>query len=52
MVAIRPDAPETLFAGTNGGVFKSTNGGRSWTAVRLVQTEAAADPPTDPVPAR
>jgi hypothetical protein len=28
-----PSAPATLYAGTPGGVFKSTNGGGSWTAI-------------------
>jgi len=28
-----PSAPATLYAGTGGGVFKSSNGGQSWTAV-------------------
>ena len=33
-LAIDPVAPATLYAGTDsGGVFKSTNGGESWTAV-------------------
>ena len=29
-LAIDPSTPATLYAGTNGGVFKSTNGGASW----------------------
>ena len=33
-LAIDPSNPATLYAGTErGGVFKSTNGGSSWTAV-------------------
>src|SRR5262245_23214816 len=33
-VAIDPQTPNTVYAGTSsGGVFKSINGGRSWTAV-------------------
>ena len=32
-LAIDPSAPATLYAGTGGGVFKSTNGGGSWTAI-------------------
>ena len=32
-LAINPQTPETLYAGTDGGVFKSTNGGTSWTAM-------------------
>jgi hypothetical protein len=31
-LAIDPAAPATLYAGTDGGVFKSTNGGASWRA--------------------
>jgi len=32
-VAIDPSAPGTIYAGTHGaGVFKSTDGGASWTA--------------------
>jgi photosystem II stability/assembly factor-like uncharacterized protein len=32
-LAIHPQTPETLYAGTWGGVFKSTNGGTNWTAI-------------------
>src|ERR1019366_3282259 len=32
-LAIDPFTPSTLYAGTYGGVLKSTNGGASWTAV-------------------
>jgi photosystem II stability/assembly factor-like uncharacterized protein len=33
-LAIDPTAPQTIYAGTNGGgVFKTTNGGGNWTAV-------------------
>ena len=33
-LAIDPHDPSTLYAGTyGGGVFKSTNGGGSWSAV-------------------
>jgi photosystem II stability/assembly factor-like uncharacterized protein len=31
-VAIDPQTPATLYAGTQGGVFKSTDGGSSWSA--------------------
>jgi photosystem II stability/assembly factor-like uncharacterized protein len=35
-VAVDPRHPATLYAGTsNGGLFKTTNGGRSWTSVHL-----------------
>src|SRR5215831_476858 len=32
-LAIAPSPSTTLYAGTAGGVFKSTNGGSSWNAV-------------------
>ena len=32
-LAIDPATPATLYAGTGGGVFKSTNGGGEWGAV-------------------
>jgi len=32
-LAINPVTPSTLYAGTDGGVFKSTDGGTSWRAV-------------------
>jgi hypothetical protein len=32
-LAIDPATPTTLYAGTIGGAFKSTNGGDSWTAI-------------------
>ena len=32
-LAIDPVTPATLYAGTGGGVFRSTNGGGSWTAI-------------------
>ena len=31
-LAIDPVTPATLYAGTEGGVFKSTNGGANWSA--------------------
>ena len=30
-LAIDPTTPSTLYAGTNGGVFKSTDAGATWT---------------------
>ena len=32
-LAIDPQTPATLYAGTGGGVFKSSDGGGSWTAI-------------------
>ena len=34
-LAVDPLSPTTLYVGANGGVFKSTNGGGSWNAVRV-----------------
>ena len=35
-VAVAPSAPETVYLGTGRGVFRSTNGGRSWRSAGLV----------------
>ena len=35
-VAVAPSAPETVYLGTGRGVFRSRNGGRSWTSAGLV----------------
>lgn len=35
-VAVAPSAPKTVYVGTGRGVFRSTNGGRSWTSAGLV----------------
>lgn len=32
-LAVNPSSPQTLYAGTGGGVFKSSDGGGSWRAV-------------------
>jgi len=32
-LAINPQTPDTLYVGTSGGVFKSTDGGMNWTAI-------------------
>jgi len=51
-LAINPQTPDTLYAGTwGGGVFKSTNGGMDWTAVNIGLTNLevwalAIDPQT------
>ena len=39
-LAVAPSAPETVYAGTWRGAFRSVNGGRSWTAAGLVQRPA------------
>ena len=31
---MNPQTPDTLYAGILGGVFKSTNGGENWTAMK------------------
>ncbi len=35
-VAVAPSAPETVYLGTGRGVFRSRNGGRSWSSAGLV----------------
>ena len=36
-MALSPREPQTIFAGTNGsGLFRSVNGGKTWTAVPLI----------------
>jgi len=50
-LAIDPATPTTLYAGTDGGVFKSTNGGGHWSAVNAGLTNTnvralAIDPVT------
>ena len=50
-LAIDPATPTTLYAGTWGGVFKSTNGGTNWSAVNTGLTNTyvralAIDPAT------
>ena len=51
-LAIDPQTPDTLYAGTDGGgVFKSTNGGTNWTAINTGLTNTyvsalAIDPQT------
>ncbi|MFA5873549.1 MAG: hypothetical protein WC832_06260, partial [Anaerolineales bacterium] len=51
-LAIDPTTPSTLYAGTYGGVFKSTNGGGNWSALNtgLTNTDvyALAIDPTTP----
>jgi photosystem II stability/assembly factor-like uncharacterized protein len=42
-LAIDPSAPATLYAGTDGGVFKSINGGQSWTAINSGLTDTIVD---------
>jgi len=50
-LAIDPATPATLYAGTSGGVFKSTDGGANWSAVNTGLTATniqalAIDPAT------
>ena len=40
-VAVAPSAPETVYLGTGRGVFRSTNGGRSWRSAGLVLPTSA-----------
>ena len=40
-VAVAPSAPDTVYVGTGRGVFRSTNGGRSWTGAGLVPATTA-----------
>ena len=40
-LAIGPAIPSTLYAGTNGGVFKSTDSGATWNAVNVGLTNTA-----------
>src|SRR5437870_1964525 len=47
-LAIDPSHPATIYAGTGGGLFKSTNGGESWSSslpLNMVQA-LAIDPRT------
>lgn len=49
-LAVAPSAPEIVYVGTRRGVFRSTNGGRSWTSAGLARffipgvTSLAVDP--------
>ena len=51
-LVIHPDDPRILWAGTSGGVFKSTNGGASWTPTNQgltgLRISALAVAPSDP----
>jgi photosystem II stability/assembly factor-like uncharacterized protein len=47
-LAIDPLTPTTLYAGTSGGVFKSTDGGASWSASGLINVAALAIDPLTP----
>jgi cysteine-rich repeat protein len=39
-LAIDPTSPQTVYAGTNGGVFKSTDGGSSWSTASKGLTDS------------
>src|SRR5204863_420687 len=51
-LAIDPSTPTTLYAGTLGGVFKSTDAGGSWTAITTgltnLEVQAIAIDPSTP----
>ena len=51
-LAIDPTTPATLYAGTGGGVFKSTNGSGSWSAINTgltnINVQALAIDPASP----
>ncbi len=51
-LAIDPDHPETLYAATNIGIFKSTDGAASWTeannGLSVARTESLEIDPTNP----
>ena len=42
-IVVRPDAPETLFAGTQYGPYRSDDGGLSWRALPLPDGTSAED---------
>jgi len=47
-LAIDPLTPTTLYAGTAGGVFKSMDGGASWSGIGLINVSALAIDPLTP----
>lgn len=47
-LAVSPKNPGTLYAGTQGGVFRSTDGGANWNSVRPGFTSLVAVDPQDP----
>src|SRR5207244_3960097 len=47
-LVISPSTPTTLYAGTLGGVFKSTDAGSSWTNTGLTYVHALAINPSTP----
>jgi len=38
-LAVDPSSPQTLYAGTDKGVYKSANGGESWTKINAGLTD-------------
>jgi hypothetical protein len=40
VLALHPKDPKILYAGTNSGVFKTIDGGRHWSPVRLIPEDA------------
>jgi hypothetical protein len=47
-LAVSPKNSGTVYAGTRGGVFRSTDGGTNWTSVRPGFTPLVAVDPQDP----
>jgi photosystem II stability/assembly factor-like uncharacterized protein len=46
-LVINPDATDTIYAATSGGVYKSTNGGGSWVDTGLYDVRCLAIDPVD-----
>ena len=48
-LGIDPSTPQTVYAGTDGGLFKSTDGGGTWADVGLINiTKALGIDPSNP----
>ncbi|HEY2799449.1 MAG TPA: hypothetical protein VGI85_02560 [Chthoniobacterales bacterium] len=52
-IAVAPSSPSTIFFGSDGGIWKSTNSGANWTSLnnttfRATEFESVAVHPTDP----
>lgn len=44
-IALDPERPHILYAGTTGGAYRSTDGAKTWHRVPLVPVPAAAGTP-------